>query len=151
MQIKTTIDMRGVLSAIKKAQATPQDKKRALSKAALVQVRAIKTRTAEGEGLRGAFKGYSNSYSKMLVERRFGKKSKPKGSKDPLKVNLFYSGRMMANLNLVKATPSFALVSFKSFTERKKAKSNQRTRPFMGIKPDEQRDIMRIFKRELFK
>jgi len=141
MQIKTTIDMRGVLSAIKKAQATPQDKKRALSKAALVQVRAIKTRTADGKGLIGSFKAYSKDYFDIKVKR--------KGAFP--KVNLFFSGRMLGDLNLVKATSNYALISFRSQAERKKAQANQRTRPFMGIKPDEQRDIMRIFKRELFK
>ena len=141
MKITTTIDMRGVLAAINKAQVTPQVKKRALSEAALIHVRAIKSRTAKGEGLFGKFKIYSRDYFDIKAERKGGIP----------KVNLFFSGNMLANLNLVKATPNFALVSFSSQLERKKAKGNQRTRPFMGIKRDEQKDIMRIFKRELFK
>ena len=141
MQITTTVNMRGVLAAIKKAQVTPQVKKRALSKAALGHVRAIKSRTAKGEGLFGKFKRYSKDYFDIKVKRKGGIP----------KVNLIFSGNMLANLNLVKSTPNFALVSFSSQTERKKAEANQRTRPFMGIKPDEQKDIMRIFKRELFK
>jgi hypothetical protein len=151
MQVSTTINMGGVLAALNKAQLKPRNTKRALKMAALKQVEVIGNRTEKGEGLNGAFEGYSDIYSKMIIERRFGKKNKPKGSKDPYKVNLFYSGRMLANLGVVKSTSNFALVSFRSFTERKKAKANQRTRPFMGIKREEQADIMRIFKRELFK
>jgi hypothetical protein len=141
MQITTSINMRGVLAAINKAKVTSQDKKRALSKAALNQVRDIKTRTKAGEGLNGPFKAYTKEYFLIKAKRKGGTPD----------VNLFYSGRMLANLGVVKATSNFALVSFKSLTERKKAQGNQRKRPFMGIKPDEQKNIMRIFKRELFK
>lgn len=150
MEITTSVNIGGVLNALKMARTTPVQQARALKKAALGHVRDIKTRTADGEGLRGPFKGYSESYSEMLVERRFGK-NKPKGGKDPLKVNLFYSGRMLANLGVVKVTPNFALVSFRSVIERKKAKANQRTRPFMGITRDEQKIIVKRFKRALFK
>jgi hypothetical protein len=141
MQVTTTINMRGVLAAIKKAQVSPARSKRALKMAAVSQVREIKTRTKDGEGLNGAFKGYSKDYFDIKAKRKGGMPD----------VNLFYSGRMLANLGVVKATSNFALLSFSSQTERKKAKANQRTRPFMGIKPDEQKSIMRIFKRELFK
>jgi hypothetical protein len=151
MEITSSVDIRGALNALKIAQASPAKRERALKKAGLLQVTAIKERTADGVGVDGEFKDYSPSYAKRLRERRYGKK-KPKGGFKPVRpVNLFYTGKMLADLGVVKATPSYALLSFRRPMERKKAQGNQRTRPFMGITPDEQRDIMRVFKRELFK
>jgi hypothetical protein len=141
MKITTSVNMEGVLKALKSASLKPKKVKRALTLAALGQERDIKTRTAQGKGLYGNFKVYSDEYMEF--------KTKRKGSSS--KVNLYLTGKMLGNLGVVKADHREAVISFSSKSERKKAKLNGVKRPFMGITSTEQDAIAKRFKRALFK
>ena len=140
MEVKATIDISGALNALKIAQKPPAKRKKALGKAALAHIKAIKDRTTEGIGLRGAFRPYSQEYAQFRRDKGHS-----------TSVNLFFSGKMLSDLAVVSLNSDRAVVSFNRASERAKAEANQRTRPFMGIKPEEQQNILRIFKRELFK
>lgn len=142
MEIKTTIDLQKTLKRIESLRISNSDRKKALGRAALGQVRSIKTRTAKGIGLDGyGFKNYSYEY--LRFKRDTGH--------DSGFINLVYSGRMLADMGVTKSTPFEATVSFHRSTERKKAEANQKLRPFMGITDDEQKLIVKRFKRALFK
>jgi len=141
MKITTSVNMEGVLKALKSASLKPKKVKRALTIAALGQVRDVKTRTAQGKGLYGNFKMYSDKYMEF--------KSKRQGSSP--KVNLFLTGKMLADLGVVKADHREAVISFSRASEREKAKQNGVKRPFMGITSTEQDAIAKRFKRALFK
>lgn len=142
MQISTEVNLKGALRALDLAKVKPTDKKRALNLAGQRQVELIKDRTSKGIGLGGRFKRYTAKYYEFKRSRA------DSGSTN---VNLFLTGKMMGDLGVVRATDKYALVSFNRSAERAKAKANQKARPFMGIKPDEQKDIAKVFKRALFK
>lgn len=141
MQVTTTIDLRGALTRLKSLQTSPNDMKKALKVAALGQVREVKTRTKKGIGLKGLFKPYSSEYSEY-------KRSKGRSSNTP---NLLLSGRMLADIGVVKSTPFESIISFHKKTERDKAEGNHRSRPFMGITAEEQKQIVKRFRGSLFK
>ena len=142
MQISTEVNLKGALRALDLAKVKPTDKKRALNLAGQRQVELIKDRTSKGIGLDGRFKRYTAKYYEFKTDR---------AASGSTNVNLFLTGKMMIDLGVVKATDKYALVSFNRWQERTKAKANQKARPFMGIKPDEQKDIAKVFKRALFK
>ena len=141
MQITTTIDLRGALTRLKSLQTSPQDMKKALKVAAVGQVREVKTRTKKGVGLKVLFKPYSQEYSAY-------RQSKGRSSSSP---NLLFSGKMLADMGVVKSTPFESIISFHRKTERDKADGNQRSRPFMGITAAEQKKIVKRFRGSLFK
>ena len=142
MEITTSVDLQGTLKRIESLMVSNKDRKKALGKAALGQVRAIKTRTAKGISLSGyGFKNYSHEY--LRFKRDTGH--------DSGFINLIYSGRMLGDMGVTKSTSFEAVVSFHRSSERKKAEANQKTRPFMGITSDEQELIVKRFKKALFK
>jgi len=141
MQTSATISMAGALKAIKAASLRPREIKRALTIAAIGQVRDIKDRTSKGKGLKSPFKPYSSEYNIFKAKRKGGSPT----------VNLVFSGRMLGDLGVVKANHNEAVISFHRASERKKAESNQKSRPFMGITDKEQKVILKRFKRALFK
>ena len=140
MEIRTTINLKGVNNLLKRVSVKAADEKRALKIAAVGHVREIKTRTAKGVGVNNAFKRYSSDYAEFRRDR---------GHKET--VNLFLTGRMLGNLGLVDLDSNKAIIGFSSASERKKAEANQKTRPFMGITSDEQELIVKRFKKALFK
>jgi len=137
----TTISMTGALKAIKAVSVRPSKVKHALTIAAMGQVQDVKSRTGKGKGLFGNFKPYSKEYNFFKAKRT---------GKNPV-VNLFYSGKMLGDLGVVKASHNEAVISFHRVSERKKAEGNQKSRPFMGITDKEQKVIMKRFQRALFK
>ena len=141
MQVTTTIDLRGALTRLKSLQTSPSDMKKALKVAAVGQVREVKTRTKKGIGLKGLFKPYNQEYSAY-------RQSKGRSSSSP---NLLFSGKMLADMGVVKSTPFESIISFHRKTERDKADDNQRSRPFMGITAAEQKQIVKRFRGSLFK
>lgn len=94
----------------------------------------ILDRTSRGVGLRGAFKKYNPSY-------RDYRKKQGRG----IKPDLNFSGRMLSSMDVEKVTTNKVLVTFKRKEEEKKAMQNQKTRPFMGVRPQEEKFIVNAF------
>jgi len=94
----------------------------------------ILDRTSRGVGLNGAFKKYNPSYKDY--RKKQGRSIKP---------DLNFSGRMLSNLDVEKVTTNKVLVTFKRKEEKKKAMQNQKTRPFMGVRPQEEKFIVNAF------
>lgn len=113
---------------------------KALNSSGKKTVETILDRTSRGVGLRGAFKRYSKDYIKKRQSE--GLRSKP---------NLSFSGAMLNSLDVKKAGTNKVLVHFKKREEAKKARFNQKTRPFMGVRPQEKKFIVEAFARQFRK
>jgi len=107
---------------------------KALNRSGEKTVETILDRTKRGVGLRGAFKRYSDEYRETRQEA--GRGTKP---------DLNFSGRMLSNLDVEKKSTNRVLVTFKRREEEKKAKYNQKKRPFMGVRPQEKKFIVNAF------
>jgi len=95
----------------------------------------IINRTARGEGLNGAFKKYNNSYRDFRSAK--GRSTKP---------DLNFSGRMLSSIDVERVSTNKVIVGFKRKEEEKKAKFNQKSRPFFGVKTSEMGQIENAFK-----
>ena len=96
----------------------------------------ILNRTARGEGLNGAFKRYNKSYRDFRSAK--GRSTKP---------DLNFSGRMLSSMDVERRSTNKVIVGFKRKEEEKKAKFNQKTRPFFGVKTSEMGQIENAFKK----
>lgn len=113
---------------------------KALNEAGEKVVDTILTRTSKGVGLRGRFKPYSPEYRNY--RKKHGKGTRP---------NLKFSGDMLGDLQVKKGRTNQVLIGFKSRKEERKAGYNQKTRPFMGVKPTEEKFIIKRFKETIEK
>ncbi len=95
----------------------------------------IINRTARGVGLNGAFKKYNNSYRDFRSAK--GRSTKP---------DLNFSGRMLSSIDVERVSTNKVIVGFKRKEEEKKAKWNQKSRPFFGVKTSEIGSIETAFK-----
>ena len=95
----------------------------------------IINRTARGVGLNGAFKRYNKSY-------RDFRSAKGRSTK----TDLNFSGRMLSSMDVERRSTNKVIVGFKRKEEEKKAKFNQKTRPFFGVKTSEMGQIETAFK-----
>ena len=95
----------------------------------------IINRTARGVGLNGAFKRYNKSYRDFRSAK--GRSTKP---------DLNFSGRMLSSMDVERRSTNKVIVGFKRKEEEKKAKFNQKTRPFFGVKTSEMGQIETAFK-----
>lgn len=115
---------------------------RALNKSAEKTVETIVDRTHSGNGLRGTFKRYSKAYADYRKEQ--GRGTKP---------DLNFSGRMLSNLGVQRVNNTKVKVAFSRKEEREKARQNQKTRPFIGLKNNELRSVtdtfVKQFKRDI--
>ena len=98
----------------------------------------ILDRTSRGVGLKGRFKRDDSQYKDYRTEK--GRGSTP---------DLNFSGRMLGNIDVSKSGTNKVLVAFKRKEEAKKAKFNQKSRPFFGVKPDEKKFVVAAFTRQL--
>jgi len=98
----------------------------------------ILDRTSRGVGLSGSFKRYSRGYEDYRRDKGRG-----------LTPDLNFSGRMLSNMDVEKVSTTKVLVSFKRNEEQKKAKLNQKTRPFFGVRPQEKKFVAEAFARQL--
>jgi hypothetical protein len=96
----------------------------------------IINRTARGVGLNGAFKRYNKSYRDFRSAK--GRSTKP---------DLNFSGRMLSSIDVERRSTNKVIVGFKRKEEEKKAKFNQKTRPFFGVKTSEMGQIENAFKK----
>ena len=98
----------------------------------------ILDRTSRGVGLRGRFKRYSKGYAEFRKEN--GRGTTP---------DLNFSGRMLSNLDVERKGRNRVIVGFKRKQEQEKAKFNQKTRPFIGVRSGEVKFIADAFERQL--
>tara|TARA_R110002012_G_scaffold321152_2_gene547818 strand:+ start:2360 stop:2779 length:420 start_codon:yes stop_codon:yes gene_type:complete len=112
--------------------------KKALSRTAQFGMAVIKDRTEKGQSYKGgAFKKYSSSY--LDFRRDIGASQTPN-----LEVTGEMLGAMTTNANRKEATIFFSMAS-----EAKKAKKNERTRPFFGFSKSEVNKLADVFFRNL--
>ena len=129
----------------------------ALNKAAQFITVAIKDRTAKGigvnkQGRRKEFKPYSDAYLKFLVSKR----NKENASS---RVNLLFSGLMLANLQPKKVSTFIRRVHFPNKRENLKARFHDEIgagkgkvkRPFMNVSKEEEERMRKIFNKEIDK
>jgi len=109
---------------------------KSLSRAGEKTKELIINRTARGEGLSGAFKKYAPDYRDFRKEK--GRSTKP---------DLNFSGRMLSSMDVERVSTNKVIVGFKRKEEEKKAKWNQKTRPFFGVKSIEIGQIETAFKK----
>jgi hypothetical protein len=100
----------------------------------------ILDRTSRGVGLSGRFKRYSREYADY-------RKDKGRGPTPDLN----FSGRMLSNIDVEKVSTNKVLVNFKRKEEQKKAMQNQKSRPFFGVRPQEEKFVAEAFARQLRK
>lgn len=121
-------DLRHFKSKIKRAIP------KALNRSGEKTKQIILDRTSRGVGLNGAFKKYNSNY-------RDYRKKEGRG----IKPDLNFSGRMLSNIDVEKVSTNKVLVNFKRKEEEKKAMINNKTRPFFGVRPQEEKFIVNAF------
>jgi len=113
---------------------------KALNKSAEKAVDLIVSRTQKGQGLKGTFKRYSNDYRDFRKEQ--GRGTKP---------DLNFSGRMLSNLGVQRKTGHSVKVAFSRKEEKEKARKNQKTRPFIGLKNNELKSVTDTFAKQFMR
>lgn len=121
-------DLRHYKSKIKRAIP------KALNRSGEKAKELILDRTSRGVGLTGAFKKYNPAY-------RDYRKDKGRG----IKPDLNFSGRMLSNIDVEQVSTTKVLVNFKRKEEEKKAMHNNKTRPFFGVRPQEEKFVRNAF------
>lgn len=106
----------------------------ALKNAGLKAIKIIKDRTADGQGVQGAFKAYSASYAK---ERR--------KQKAPTIPDLFRTGLMLGAMR-ARQKSNYVEIYFNGHRENKKAFYNDKIRPFFDLTRKEQSEIQKLFR-----
>lgn len=134
---KVTINVRKAKAELERLSANikraiPQ----ALNRSGEKTKEIIVNRTSKGQGLNGAFKGYSTDYRDFRKSK--GRSSKP---------DLNFSGRMMSSIDVSRVSTNKVLIGFKRKEEEKKAKQNQKSRPFFGIKQSEIGSVENAFEK----
>lgn len=111
----------------------------ALNRSGEKTVETILDRTQRGVSASGGrFRRYSRGYSDYRAER--GRGATP---------DLNFSGRMLSNLGVERVNNTKVKVAFGRREEQRKARHNQKTRPFIGVRPQEVKFITDAFKRQL--
>ena len=110
---------------------------KALNRSGEKTVETIVDRTSRGVGLRGTFKRYSKEYADYRKKEGIG--TKP---------DLNFSGRMLSNLGVQRVNNTTVKVDFSRNEEKVKARQNQKTRPFIGVRPQEVKFIADAFRRQ---
>lgn len=113
---------------------------KALNRSGEKTVQTIVERTGRGIGLKGAFKRYSPEYADY--RSKMGRSGKP---------DLNFSGRMLSNLGVERVNANKVKVAFGRKEEETKARINQKTRPFVGVKPAEIKFITDAFRRQFMR
>jgi hypothetical protein len=95
-------------------------------------------RTQRGQGLLGRFPRYSRLYAEWRRDNGLG--STP---------DLTVSGRMLSSMEVERRGTRAVLLTFRRNEERRKAQQNSKKRPFMGVKTQEERQVVEAFRRQL--
>jgi hypothetical protein len=125
------------LAAIVKEQ--PKKVGKALGRTATLGINILLERLDDGQGLKGVFKPYSESYA--LFREMKGKQA--------ALVDLNFSGDMWSSLTVSKLTTKKAVISATSALEKKKIAKTDKQRPWFGFKPDEEKSLVRFFGKQL--
>jgi len=141
MNVALAIDTSAYKDALNKAQPTPQQKQRALGRAASGYVLDMEKRVDKGVGLYGRMKPYHPKYAEYRNSR---------GRRTDI-VDLQFTGQMLADMGVVSLSPTKAVISFSQQKQRIKAISNQRKRPWFGVNDSEHTRILSRYKREIFR
>jgi hypothetical protein len=118
-----------------------QDVDRSLSRTAQVGINMILDRTHKGTGYTGKFPDYSDTYKAF--------KSQKVGSGSPT-VDLTLTGSMLSSMTS-ETKNGVATLFFSRASEAKKAKFNDRLRPFFGFNQSEVKRLASFFKKDLFR
>lgn len=111
---------------------------RALNRSGEKTVETVVDRTQRGISLNGGrFRRYSREYADYRQDN--GRGTSP---------DLNFSGRMLSNLGVERVNNTKVKVAFSRNEEKTKARVNQRTRPFVGVRPQEVKFITDAFKRQ---
>lgn len=111
---------------------------KALNRSGEKTVQTIVDRTSRGVSVSGGrFKRYSKQYAEYRKEQ--GRGQTP---------DLNFSGRMLSNLGVERVNSNKIKVAFSRNEEKKKARHNQKTRPFIGVRPQEVKFITDAFRRQ---
>lgn len=101
-------------------------------------VQTIVDRTSRGvSSTGGRFKRYSREYADYRAKK--GRSSTP---------DLNFSGRMLSNLGVERKNRNTVKVAFSRNEEKNKARQNQKTRPFIGVRAEEVKFITDAFRRQ---
>lgn len=112
---------------------------KALNRSGEKTVETVVDRTQRGVSVSGGrFKRYSKGYEEYRKEK--GRGTKP---------DLNFSGRMLSNLGVDRVNGTKVKVAFQRKEEERKARHNQKKRPFIGVRPQEVKFITDAFRRQL--
>ena len=110
--------LRGMLSFVEK------NHNKAIDAAAMKAIELIETRTTAGYDVNGArFKRYSKAYADYRVSK----------GRNPFPVDLQFTGRMLASMNVKKVGGHNRLIYFRGGENNKKAANNNSYREFFGL------------------
>lgn len=127
------------LDAIVKEQ--PKKVGKALGKTASLGINILLDRLTVGQGLKGAFKPYSEQYAWHRQN------VKPKAQVKF--VDLKRTGAMWGSLTITKLTRSQAVISGTDAFNRKKIANTDKQRRWFGFTPDEEKRLVRFFGKKL--
>jgi len=117
----------------------PKKVGKALGRTATLGINILLERLDDGQGLKGAFKPYSESYA--LFREMSGKQA--------ALVDLNFSGDMWGSLTIAKLSTKKAVISATSALEKRKIAKTDKQRPWFGFKPDEEKRLVRFFGKQL--
>jgi len=113
---------------------------KAIDAAAMKGIELIENRTSQGFDVNGRkFKRYSKEYADYRVEK----------GRNPFPVDLQFTGRMLASMNVKKSGRYNRLIFFRGGENAKKAAKNQRTREFFGLNQRERSAVADTYFRRL--
>ena len=119
--------------------------KKALSETAIKGNEIIKNRTAEGVGINGPFKKYSEYYRNEKKSGWPRTSDRPAFSGDPSgTVNLMVTGQMLG-AQMTRSFDRKSEIFIRGKEANRKAAKNSRTRPFFGFNEKEERDLQAFF------
>jgi hypothetical protein len=125
----------------KSAKALPSDIDAALFKTAQAGIQIITSKLDEGKGYKGRLKPYTPEYLRWKREK-FGAVSST--------VNLQLTNQMVKSIIPVRGR-GFAEIKLSNPLANKKAYFNNLTRPFFGFSGNNQRNLVRFFKKAVIK
>jgi len=125
----------------KSAKALPSDIDVALFKTAQAGIQIITDKLDQGQGYKGALKPYTPEYLRWKREK-FGAVSST--------VNLQLTNQMVKSIIPVRGR-GFAEIKLSNPLANKKAYFNNLTRPFFGFSGNNQRNLVRFFKKAVIK
>ena len=114
------------------------------------------SRTKKGDGVDGAFSGYSGSLTKGFWKGQRGSgylayRKYELGKKNPSLVNLNATGEMLRNVQSRNKDSRTAEIYFSNRNASEKAAWTDSTRPWFSFNDREEERLRKVFERELLK